>query len=93
MGSDLTLGARNMILAYSYRFKIEVTFKVLKHLIGAFFYRFWTTAWPRIGKASNSDLSTVHDDRRRRLIAETSDAIEAFVNFGCIAPGFFRSLS
>jgi hypothetical protein len=36
MGSDLTLGARDMILAYSYRFKIEVGFKVLKHLIGAF---------------------------------------------------------
>ena len=50
MGSDLTLGAKDMILAYSYRFKIEVSFKVLKHLIGAFFYRFWTTAWPRIGK-------------------------------------------
>jgi len=31
MGSDLTLGARDMILAYSYRFKIEVSFKVLKH--------------------------------------------------------------
>jgi len=66
MGSDLTLGARDMILAYSYRFKIEVSFKVLKHLIGAFFYRFWTTAWPRIGKATSSDLSNVDDDRRQR---------------------------
>ena len=93
MGSDLTLGARDMILAYSYRFKIEVTFKVLKHLIGAFFYRFWTTAWPRIGKASSSDLSTVNDRRRQRLIAETTDAIEAFVNFGCIATGILQILA
>ena len=93
MGSDLTLGARDMILAYSYRFKIEVSFKVLKHLIGAFFYRFWTGAWPRIGKANNSDLSTVNDDRRQRLIAETTEAIEAFVNFGCIATGILQILA
>lgn len=93
MGSDLTLGAREMILAYSYRFKIEVSFKVLKHLIGTFFYRFWTTAWPRIGKANNSDLATVNDERRKRLIAETTDAIEAFVNFGCIATGMLQILA
>ena len=93
MGSDLTLGARDMILAYSYRFKIEVSFKVLKHLIGAFFYRFWTGAWPRIGRATNSDLSTVNDLRRQRLIAETTDAIEAFVNFGCIATGILQILA
>jgi hypothetical protein len=93
MGSDLTLGARDMILAYSYRFKIEVSFKVLKHLIGAFFYRFWTTAWPRIGKATSSDLSNVNDDRRQRLIADTTNAIEAFVNFGCIATGILQILA
>ncbi len=93
MGSDLTLGAQDMILAYSYRFKIEVSFKVLKHLIGAFSYRFWTHAWPRIGKANGSDLSIVNDRRRQRLIAETTDSIEAFVNFGCIATGILQILA
>ena len=93
MGSDLTLGAKDMILAYSYRFKIEVSFKVLKHLIGAFFYRFWTTAWPRIGKNNTSDLSTVNDSHRQQLIAQTTDAIEAFVNFGCIATGILQILA
>jgi hypothetical protein len=93
MGSDLTLSARDMILAYSYRFKIEVSFKVLKHLIGAFCYRFWTSAWPRIGKASSSDLSTVKDRRSQRLIARSTDATEAFVNFGCIATGILQILA
>lgn len=93
MGSDLTLGAQDMILAYSYRFKIEVSFKVLKHLIGAFSYRFWTHAWPRVGKANSSDLSKVNDRRRQRLIAETTDSIEAFVNFGCIATGILQVLA
>jgi hypothetical protein len=93
MGSDLTLGAKDMILAYSYRFKIEVSFKVLKHVIGAFFYRFWTHAWPRIGTATGSDLSMVTDSRKQRLIAETTDSIEAFVNFGCIATGILQILA
>jgi len=50
MCSDLTLSTQDIIRSYSYRFKIEVSFKVLKHLMGVFFYRFWTTAWPRIDK-------------------------------------------
>ena len=73
--------------------KIEVGFKVLNHVIGVFFYRFWTHVWPRIGKASNSDLSTVQDQRGRRLIADAADAIEAFVNFGCIATGILQILA
>jgi hypothetical protein len=93
MGSDLTLSARDMILAYSYRFKIEVSFKVLKHLMGAFFYRFWTHAWPRIGRATQSDLSGINDGRRQNLIAEVANAIEAFVNFGCIATGILQILA
>jgi hypothetical protein len=93
IGSDLTLSARDMILAYSYRFKIEVSFKVLKHLMGAFFYRFWTHAWPRIGKATQSDLSGVINERSQNLIADVADAIEAFVNFGCIATGILQMLA
>ena len=93
IGSDLTLSARDMILAYSYRFKIEVSFKVLKHLMGTFFYRFWTHAWPRIGKATQSDLSGVNDERRQNLIADVANAIEAFVNFGCIATGILQMLA
>ena len=90
MCSDLTLSAVDIILAYSYRFKIEVSFKVLKHLMGAFFYRFWTSAWPRIGKRTMSDLSSINDTRRKRLIRQTTDAIEAFANLGCIATGILQ---
>jgi hypothetical protein len=93
MCSDLALSAHDIICAYSYRFKIEVSFKVLKHLMGAFFYRFWTSAWPRIGKRNVSDLSTVSDSRSRRLIRQATDAIEAFVNFACIATGVLQIVS
>ncbi|WP_024333284.1 hypothetical protein [Desulfotignum balticum] len=88
-----TLDAQDMVLAYSYRFKIEVSFKVFKHLIGAFSYWFWTHAWPCVGKANSSDLSKINDRRRQRLIAETTDFIEVFVNFGCIATGILQVLA
>jgi hypothetical protein len=93
MCSDLTLSAPDIIRAYSYRFKIEVSFKMLKHLMGVFFYRFWTHAWPRIGKATQSDLSAVTDPCRQRLIQQTTNAIEAFANFGCIATGILQIIS
>ena len=91
--SDLSLLAADIIRAYSYRFKIEVSFKVLKHLIGVFFYRFWTRAWPRIGKRTESDLSASDDARSQSLIRQTTNAIEAFVNFGCIATGILQIVS
>ena len=93
MCSDLTLSAPDIVRAYSLRFKIEVRFKVLKHLMGAFYYRFWTGAWPRIGKRTVSDLSEAADTRRKRLIQQAADAIEAFANFGCIATGILQIIA
>ena len=93
MSSDLTLSASDVIQAYSYRFKIEVSFKVLKHLMGVFFYRFWTGVWPRIGKLTTSDLSQVKDPRSINLIKQTTNAIEAFVNCGCIATGILQLIA
>ena len=93
MCSDLSLSPENIIRAYSYRFKIEVNFKVLKHLMGAFFYHFWTKVWPDIGKLNEVDLSSCDDPRSERLIAQAMNAIESFVNFGCIATGILQILS
>jgi hypothetical protein len=93
MCSDLTLSAPDIIKAYSCRFKIEVNFKVLKHLMGVFFYHFWTTVWPRIGKKTASDLKVIKDERSKRLIKQATNAIEGFVNMGCIATGILQILS
>jgi hypothetical protein len=92
MCSDLTLSPQDIIKAYSYRFKIEVSFKVLKHLMGVFFYHFWTSVWPKIGKRVESDLSSASADSER-LIAQTTNAIEGFVNFGCIATGILQIIA
>lgn len=91
--SDLTLSAENIIKAYSYRFKIEVNFKVLKHLMGAFFYHFWTRVWPGIRNRKMNNLSQPNDPFSERLIQQATDAIEAFVNFACIATGILQILA
>ncbi len=93
MSSDLNLSGLDIIKAYSYRFKIEVNFKVLKHLTGAFFYHFWTSVWPDIADRNETDLSFCTESRSKRLIAQTTNAIEGFVNFGCIATGILQILS
>ncbi len=91
--SDLALSAENIIKAYSYRFKIEVNFKVVKHLIGAFFYHFWTSVWPDIRRQNKNNLSQTNDSRSERLIQQATNAIEAFVNFACIATGLLQILA
>lgn len=92
MCSNLSWSPQEIILAYSYRFKIEVSFKGLKHLLGSFCYRFWTSAMPRLSKKEAVDLNGL-EEAQQRLIAKTVDAIEGFVNFGCIAYGILQILA
>lgn len=93
ISSDLNLSAVDILKCYSYRFKIEVNFKVIKHLIGGFYYHFWTTVWPSIGTGNVNDLSSINTPRSKRLIRQATDAIEAFMNFGCIATGVLQIIS
>ena len=47
MSSDLELLAVNAIELYCARTRIEILFSVLKHVIGAFNFRFWTKSLPK----------------------------------------------
>ncbi len=53
---------------------------------------FWTSVWPHIGKRNESDLSTMNPGSEK-LIAQTTNAIEGFVNFGCIATGILQIIA
>ncbi len=94
MCSDLTLSPLNIIRSYSYRFKIEVNFKVLKHVMGVFSYHFWTRVWPRLNKTENEvDITKVSDPRTIRLIRQAANAVEGFANMGIIALGLLQILA
>ncbi len=93
MCSDLALSPEDIIRAYGYRCKIEVAFKVLKHLIGAFSYHFWTREWSGNKKSDTSGTTRNLDTYSGMLIEEALNAIEGFVNFGRIAAGILQILS
>ena len=94
MCSDLNMSPAEIITIYSKRFKIEVTFKTVKHIIGGFCYHFWTKSWPtNKGKSLTSDdlKDMTKDDKR--LVTDAMNAIEAFVNFAMISTGLLQILA
>ena len=46
VSTDLNLNTETIIRLYSYRFKIECTFRELKQVIGTFSYQFWSKSIP-----------------------------------------------
>lgn len=93
MSSNLNLLPYEIIQLYSYRFKIEVVFKELKHRIGSFFYHFWTYAMPKLNRKTPRNLATVTDEHQQQLIVKATKAIEGFVNIGCISIGLLQMLA
>lgn len=91
--SDLTLSAQEVIEAYGWRFKIEICFRTLIHLLGGFCYRFWlkvmpsATRWPK-----NLQLSS-YPESFRQSVARKVEAFERFVNLNAIALGILQILS
>jgi hypothetical protein len=91
MSSDLDLAATEIITIYLYRAKIETMFLFLKHLLGAFCYRFWTKALPK--QRRKQGLETVIDSEKQRKLNQTLGAIERHVNLAAIALGLLQYLA
>jgi len=88
MCSNLTLEPEKIILAYTYRFKIEVSFKYLKHTLGGFCYHFWTNAIPKLSRyCTTNDLSNITCIKKQKRIIDTFRAIEVFTFLSSIAYG------
>ena len=92
MCSDLELDPVQIIMIYSFRAKIESMFLVIKHLLGAFSYHFWTKAYPVLKRGQQLDASAlcVHQVEKMRAAVR---AIEAFVNLAAITLGLLQYLS
>ena len=95
--TNLELDALSIIRLYSYRFRIECTFRELKQQIGAFCYRFWSKHMPKLNryqkKGESAPLERVTDETARRKVLETVRAIEMHMALSCIAMGILQSLS
>lgn len=94
IASDTSISPVEMIIAYSYRFKIEVSFKSLKHTIKGFFYHFWTTAMPKLSRfKKEADLTGIEEENEKKKIVLTVKAIETFTLLSCIAMGMLTIMS
>ena len=97
VSTDLTLSPLDIIVLYSYRFRIEYTFRELKQELGAFSYHFWTKALPRLNhfkKKSDPDpLSQVTDSHDQKRILQTIRATEMYALMASIAMGILQALS
>ena len=92
--SDLTMAPEEIVSLYGKRFKIEVTFKMFKHVIGGFCYHFWTKAW-QVPKDEHFTLEQLVNvpQKTQRLLVDAMNAVEAFVNFAMIAIGTLQMLA
>jgi hypothetical protein len=95
--TNLTFTAEQILRLYSYRFKIEVTFRTLKQLLCAFGYHFWSVCMPRLNrfakKGEEDPLSKVKTEKERAQILRALSATERYVMMNLIAAGLLQLLA
>ena len=94
--TGLELEPLSIIRLYSYRMRIECTFRELNQQIGAFCYHFWSKHMPKLSyyqKAGEpGPLERVKDERSQRLILKAIRATEMHMVQSCIAMGILQGI-
>lgn len=97
VSTNLELDAKKIISLYSYRFKIECTFRELKQIIGGFHYQFWCKSMPKLKKYTKkgdiNPVETIKCAETKQLILSTLKAIEGYVMCSCIAIGLLQIIA
>jgi hypothetical protein len=93
LGTDLTLAPPRMIELYGRRFRIELCFKQLLYVVGAFDYRFWLKQMKKITRgAGDLYLHRASEDLREKVLGKIR-AYHLHIQLGFIALGLLQWLS
>jgi hypothetical protein len=94
MSSDLTLAPATAIELYCIRTRIETLFDVMKNLLGAFRFRFWTKQLPRHSRrpVANRHLKAPRPEHLP-TVAACWQAYEIFVLCAAIAHGLLQLIA
>ncbi len=95
--TKLNLEPEKIIRLYSYRFKIECTFRELKQLLGGFSYQFWCKSMPKFKKYAKKHqpqpVEKITCEKVQNKILATLDAIEAYVICTSVSMGLLQIIS
>jgi hypothetical protein len=87
------LSAEAIVVAYGWRFKIEVGFKALVERMFAFCYRFWMKAMEKRKRGDGDQYLHRAGEPYREQVARKVEAYERFVNIAAIGLGLLQMLS
>jgi DDE superfamily endonuclease len=91
MCSDLESDPLMAIALYCARVRIETLFAMLKSVLGAFAYRFWSKRLPRHSRKPKKNATLKAPPKEHlETVRRTWQACERFVMLGCIAVGLLQ---
>jgi hypothetical protein len=94
MSSDRTLVPTTALELYCVRTRIEIMFAMLKTLLHAFCFRFWTQALPKQPRRPRANRHLQRpNDQALPTVRACWDAYERFVLCACIAQGLLQLIA
>ncbi len=93
MCTDTDMDPLDVLVLYSYRFKIETGFRHAIHVLGAYAYHFWMEAMTPIRRRSGSQHLHMKSEEYRQAVRRKMNAYHLHVQLGCIAQGLLVHLA
>jgi DDE superfamily endonuclease len=93
LSTRTSLSAEAIVVAYGWRFKIEVSFKALVERMFAFCYRFWMKEMEKRKRGDGDQYLHRAAEHYRDQVARKLEAYERFVNIAAIGLGLLQMLS
>ena len=93
LSTDLARSARDLILLYCLRFKIEVSFKHAIHSLGTFGYHFWMADMKPLKRKNGNQYLHRESKEYRDHVHRKMRAYHLYVQCGAIAQGSLNYLA